>query len=424
MPDDLDAQPGGSIGLSRGRTIGILMASASAAVSTLLITIIAARSLVRDGDAGAYASFMVFWALLFGVYGIVTGMQNETTRAVNSHETALAADPSAAPGVSVFKAGLFLSACTALVVSLASPWWGPRLVDDSMPHVVHLVAAGLILYGLYQTFLGAASGLNEWPQFSWLMILDALSRLGLVIAVAVLGAGLVGTEAACVLASLTWILFLLPTRRGRRILSAHADVGWGRFIHNCLLSMLSSSSTAILITAFPTIIKLTSPGEDAGLLAGTITAISLTRSPIMIPLQAFQGVAITAFLNHRGSLMRALAKPLVLIVALGAVCAMLMFFIGPWVLRVLYDPSIIATGTTFAGLTAAAVPLAIITLTGTATVATSAHAWFSAGWLLAALTSTLLLFLPVTLPERVCIALLLGPLIGASVHVIGLRRAS
>ncbi|WP_316668459.1 hypothetical protein [uncultured Propionibacterium sp.] len=424
MPDGPEAQPDEGIGLSRGRTTGILVASASAAVSTLLITIIAARSLVRDGDAGSYASFMVFWALLFGVYGIVNGMQNETTRAVNSHESALTADPSSRPGVPVFRAGLVLSACTALMVCLASPWWGPRLVDDSMPHVIYLVAVGLILYGLYQTWLGAASGLNEWPKFSWLMILDAMSRLGLVITAAVIGTGLLGAETACVLASLTWILLLAPTRRGRRILGAHADVGWGRFVHNCLLSMLSSTSTAILITAFPTIIKLTSPHEEAGLLAGTITAISLTRSPIMIPLQAFQGVAITAFLNHQGSLMKALARPLMLIVALGAVCAALMFFVGPWVLRVLYDPSIIATGATFAGLTLAAVPLAVITLTGTATVAVSAHAWFSAGWLLAALTSTLLLLLPFTLPVRVCIALLLGPLIGASVHLLGLRRAA
>lgn len=424
MPADLEARPREGIGLNRGRTAGILAASASAAVSTLLITIIAARSLVADGDAGPYASFVVFWSLLFGLYGVVNGMQNETTRAVNSSGSTLDTDPPAPPGVPVFRAGLFLSTCTALVAALTSPWWGPRLVGDSMPHVVYVVAAGLVLYGLYQTWLGAASGLNDWPVFSWLMVLDAAGRLGLVIAAAVFGAGLLGTEAACVLASLTWVLLLVPMRRGRRILRARADVGWGHFLRNCLLSMVSSTSTAILITAFPTIIKLTAPDEEAGLLAGTITAISLTRSPIMIPLQAFQGVAITAFLSRRGSLLRALAKPLALIGVLGVVCAALMFVVGPWVLRVLYDPSLVATGATFAGLTLAAVPLAFITLTGTATVAASAHRWFSAGWLSAALVSTLLLFLPFTLPARVCIALFVGPLAGAAVHLVGLRRAA
>lgn len=414
------AQPARSgIGPSRGRTLGILVASGSAAVSTLLITIIAARSLVRDGDAGPYASFIVFWSLLFGVYGVVNGLQNETTRAVNSHGPGRAADS----GVPVLLAALVLSTATAALVALAGPWWGPRLVPDSMPHVVWLVAAGLVLYGLHQTGLGAASGLNDWPSFSWLMILDAAARLGLVVAAALAGTGLLGTEAACVLASLAWVVLLVPTRRGRRVLGAHADVGWGRFVRNCLLSMVSSTSTAILITAFPTIIKLTAPHEDAGLLAGTITAISLTRSPIMIPLQAFQGVAITAFLTRRDGLLRALARPVALVTALGGLCAVLMLLVGPWVLRVLYDPSLIATGTTFAGLTIAAVPLAVITLTGTATVAANAHAWFSAGWLSAALVSTLLLHLPFALPVRVCIALFTGPLAGAAIHLVGVRRA-
>ncbi|RLP08558.1 hypothetical protein [Propionibacterium australiense] len=400
------------------------MASASAAVSTLLITIVAARSLVTDGDAAPYASFVVFWSLLFGFYGVVNGMYNETTRAVNSRGPGPGLESASQSGVPVFRVGLLLSACTALATVLTSPWWGPRLVADSMPHVVYLVAAGLILYGLYQTWLGAASGLNDWPVFSWLMILDAAGRLGFVIAAAVLGAGLLCTEAACVLASLTWVLLLVPMRRGRRILRARADVGCGRFLHNCLLSMVSSTSTAILVTAFPTIIKLTSPDEEAGLLAGTITAISLTRSPIMIPLLAFQGVAITAFLSRRGSLMRALAKPLVLVGALGVICAALMVIVGPWVLRVLYDPSLVATGATFAGLTLAAVPLAFITLTGAATVAASAHRWFSAGWFAAALVSTLLMFLPFSLPVRACIALSTGPLAGAMVHLIGLHRTA
>ena len=338
---------------------------------------------------------------------------------MNSHGPGRAADS----GVPVLLAALVLSTATAALVALAGPWWGPRLVPDSMPHVVWLVAAGLVLYGLHQTGLGAASGLNDWPSFSWLMILDAAARLGLVVAAALAGTGLLGTEAACVLASLAWVVLLVPTRRGRRVLGAHADVGWGRFVRNCLLSMVSSTSTAILITAFPTIIKLTAPHEDAGLLAGTITAISLTRSPIMIPLQAFQGVAITAFLTRRDGLLRALARPVALVTALGGLCAVLMLLVGPWVLRVLYDPSLIATGTTFAGLTIAAVPLAVITLTGTATVAANAHAWFSAGWLSAALVSTLLLHLPFALPVRVCIALFTGPLAGAAIHLVGVRRA-
>lgn len=408
------------MGLSKGRTLGILVASASAAVSTLGITIVAARALTRHGDATGYAEFMVFWAFLFGVYGIVVGLQNETTRAVGR---ARERTDFAGGGASVLGTALLLAGCTAAVVALTSPWWGPRLTPESMPGVVGLVVIGLLLYGPYQAWLGAASGRHDWSSFSWLMILDAVARLLLVVLAAVAAWGIMGLEAACVAAGASWLLLILPTRRGRAILGARADVPLPRYLRNCLLSMVSSTSTAILITAFPTLIQLTSRGTDAGVLAGTITAISLTRSPLLIPLQAFQGVAISAFLTKGTGLGKAIAKPAAAIIGVGLVLAAAAGLLGPWLLRLLYGPAIIATGWTFAGLTVAAIPLALVTLTGTATVAVNAHQWFSLGWFTSALISGLLLLLPLDLPVRVCIGLFVGPIIGVGIHLLGIARA-
>lgn len=379
---------------------------------------LAARSLVQDGDATAYAHFMVFWGLLFGVYGLVVGIQNESTRAVGS---ARQLARGSAEGTGVLAPAGLLSLGAAVLVLISSPWWGPRLTPDQLGRVVALVTLGVLLHGLYQAWLGSAAGLQEWSTFSWLMISDAALRLAFVVVATVLAGGLLGFQVACVAAGVGWLLLLVPTARGRRILRARTDVPARRYLRNCLLAMISSTSTAILVTAFPILIKLTSPAEDPAVLAGTITAISLTRSPILIPLQAFQGVAISAFLTRRQGMGRALARPVGLVSALGVVCALIAGLIGPWLLRVLFDPALVATHLTFGLLTLAAIPLAVLTLTGTASIAVNNHGWFSIGWFTAAVVSTLLLLLPFELPVRVCIGLMVGPLVGAAVHLVGIR---
>lgn len=418
----MDGRRGTGAGLTKGSTGGILASSVLAAASTMLITIIAARSLGHDGDASDYAEFMVFWSLLFGVYGVVVGMQNETTRAVGSVARQAEEGRPLPEGTRVMPVAFLLSLGAALVVGALAPWWGPRLTGTSMPWVVVMVVTGIAFYGIYEACLGAASGLRDWGAYSWLVVADGVARLLLVLVAALWGLGLLGLEAACVAATLLCLVLLLPLRRGRRLLTVRADVAWPRFVRNCLLSFVSSSSTAILVTAFPAIIRLTSTEVDPAVLAGTITVISLTRSPILMPLQAFQGVAISAFLRARGSLLRPLMKPVALIAAIGVVGAVIAGAIGPWLLAVLYGPSITAAGWTFAALTIAAIPLAVITLTGTATVASNAHAWFSGGWFTAALVSIALLFLPLGLPERVSVALFVGPVVGSAVHLAGIQR--
>lgn len=417
------AMSGERAGLTRGGTSGILVSSVLAAASTLVITIVAARVLTAQGDPSGYAEFMVFWSFLFGVYGIVVGMQNEATRAVGSSAGRSGESSGVGDHARVLSVAVVLSVATAIIVTVMAPWWGPRLTGASMPYVVPLVALGIVLYGIYEASLGASSGLRDWNSFSWLVTTDAVSRLALVAIAGATGMGLLGLETACVVASVVCLLILAVTGRGRRILYSRADVSFSRLVRNSLLSFVSSSSTAILVTAFPAIIKLSSTSEDPALLAGTITAISLTRSPIMIPLQSFQGVAITALLRRDQGVLRALLRPVLIIIAAGLVAAAVAWAIGPWILGALYGPAIIAHASTFAGLTIAAVPLAVLTLTGTAAIATNAHAWFAGGWFVAAVVASALLFLPLVLTERVIIGLFVGPLVGIVVHGIGIARS-
>jgi O-antigen/teichoic acid export membrane protein len=98
--------------------------------------------------------------------------------------------------------------------------------------------------------------------------------------------------------------------------------------------------------------------------------------------------------------------------------------VGPWLLRVGFGADYRAAGALLAWLTAGAVAIALLTLTGAAVVAAALHRAYSFGWVGATVASTLLLLLPLELQTRTVIALLCGPLVGMAVHLAALRMAS
>jgi hypothetical protein len=83
----------------------------------------------------------------------------------------------------------------------------------------------------------------------------------------------------------------------------------------------------------------------------------------------------------------------------------------------------VTSGRLLAWLTAAAVSIALLTLTGAAAVAAALHRAYSIGWVGATLAATGLLTLPLGLETRTVLALLCGPLVGIAVHLFALARA-
>jgi hypothetical protein len=92
-------------------------------------------------------------------------------------------------------------------------------------------------------------------------------------------------------------------------------------------------------------------------------------------------------------------------------------------MRVGFGSQYQAGGALLAWLTAAAVAIATLTLTGSATVAAALHRAYSLGWVGATVASGLLLLLPLPLQTRTVVGLLCGPLVGIVVHLLALARA-
>jgi hypothetical protein len=135
-----------------------------------------------------------------------------------------------------------------------------------------------------------------------------------------------------------------------------------------------------------------------------------------------QGNLIAHFVDQRTDRLRALVAPAVVVTGLGLLGVVLAGFLGPWLLREAFGAAYRADGALLAWLTAAAVAIALLTLTGAAAVAAALHRAYSAGWVSATVTSALLLLLPMALETRTVIALLCGPIVGIAVHLAALAR--
>lgn len=410
--------------VTAGHATGIMAASVTAAASSLLITVISARTLTVAQNK----EFLVFWGFMFGIFGVISGIQTESTRAALAGRKTAAepAEPSGPPGPAaparrrarILTTALLLGLVIAALTLLAAPAWVPSLTPSTGPLTAALIAAGVWGYAGQASLSGVLAGTRSWNLYSALMAAEALLRLLLTLLVAVVVSSLIGLEAAAAAPALVWLLFLLIPA-ARALAGSRADVGAARLTSFSLQAMLSSASWAVLVTGFPTLLEITSPGADAAEVAIVILAVSLTRSPIMIPLQAFQGVLITTIADTEPSRRLAgVTRILGTLLAGGAALAAAAALAGPWLVRTVYGPRYDPSPWLLGLLTLAAVSMASLVLTGASTIALNNHRAYTLGWVLAALTAVLLLWLlPLSVSPRAVLALGLAPLSGICVHL-------
>jgi hypothetical protein len=92
-------------------------------------------------------------------------------------------------------------------------------------------------------------------------------------------------------------------------------------------------------------------------------------------------------------------------------------------MQLLFGGAFRPAGGLLVGLTAGAVALAALTVTGLGLVAADRHLAASGGWVATLLATVLVLTAPLAIGARVELALVLGPLVGIVVHLAVLRAA-
>ncbi|AUQ16246.1 hypothetical protein C0090_08305 [Mycobacterium tuberculosis] len=401
------AAPTGPIARGSVARVGAATALAVACVYTVIYLA------ARDLPPACFSIFAVFWGALGIATGATHGLLQETTREVRwVRSTQIVAGHRTHP----LRVAGMIGTVAAVVIAGSSPLWSRQLFVEGRWLSVGLLSVGVAGFCAQATLLGALAGVDRWTQYGSLMVTDAVIRLAVAAAAVVIGWGLAGYLWAATAGAVAWLLMLMASPTARSAASLLTPGGIATFVRGAAHSITAAGASAILVMGFPVLLKVTS--DQLGAKGGAvILAVTLTRAPLLVPLSAMQGNLIAHFVDRRTQRLRALV-----VGGIGAVGMLAAGLTGPWLLRVGFGPDYQTGGALLAWLTAAAVAIAMLTLTGAAAVAAALHRAYLLGWVSATVASTLLLLLPMPLETRTVIALLFGPTVGIAIHVAALAR--
>ncbi len=395
-----------------GRNAGSVgMASVVAAGAGYLILFATARLLSLEMNT----VFLTYWSLLFLVFGILGGVQNEVTRSVRSASL----KPEASDGGPVLPSAILVGACVAALVLVLLPWSSALLPSYGRLGLC-FVAFGAVLFSAHCGTNGVLAGQGEWAEFSKLTAAEALLRLLLVV-VAVFGfsrmAGapelqLIAAEGASALGAGAWILMSFVSPRIRAATRARGDRGAVAMICAMGVTIVGNGGSSILLVGFPLLLSLTTNQDDFAMAAPLILAISLTRAPLMMPLNAFQGMVITHFVESPELGRRALKKVLAGICGIAFLGAVAAWLVGPWLMTVVGGPDYRLAGLLLALLVLDAGLVSALTIASSLVLAIHSNAGYSLSWALAAGACVAVLLIPQSLEWRTVMALFIGPAVG------------
>jgi O-antigen/teichoic acid export membrane protein len=399
--------------VTRSSVARVGVATVVSALFGYAVLYLAARALEPAG----FSVFAVFWGA-FGLFaGAANGLLQESTREVRQAQQA----PSEGPHIHPMRVAIMVGLVAAVAIAGSSPLWSSHVFVESRLLSVVLLSVGVAGFCLHATLLGVLAGVNRWTEYGSLIVGDAAMRVAVATATFLVGWGLVGYLWATVAGSIAWLMLLLASPAARAAARLLTPGTTATFLRGASHSIAAAGASAILIMGFPVLLKATS--QDLGAAGGVvILAVTLTRAPLLVPLTAMQGNLIAHFVDQRGARVRALVTPALVVTGLGVVAVLIAGLAGPWLLQAAFGPEYRADGALLAWFTTAAIAIALLTLTGAATVAAALHRAYAAGWIGATLASALLLLLPVALETRTVVALLCGPLVGIAVHLVALCR--
>lgn len=412
--------------ISRGQSLFITASSIISAGTTFLVTWLAARSLTIEDNK----DFLVFWSLTSLVFATLLGVQQESVRLIGSHHLSKG-NSASVPRQRTYNplvVATWVGLTCALIFAALTPVWLGTVLPAGDWRTVLLITLVTAVYACHVYCIGAMAGTRSWTEYALLISTGGIFCFLCTLLVSVVGGGLLAFQLSFLATAFLWLIFVAFSPRVRSATRLRLVGRPGAAYRSMLLAVGTAVAMAAMSTGFPIFLEATSSKaetESDALLAAIILGISITRAPIMMPLQAFQGVAVSYFLAHAQRPTAALLKPVGALLALGAVGAGAAYLLGPWLFDEIYEKYAgQLDGAFLAALTFAAALLAVTTLSGTAALAMGAHRIYLAGWVVTVVVAFGCLLLPLDLETKTIVALMASPVIGAAAHLAGMEVLS
>lgn len=392
----------------------ILLATAIGGGAAYLLQIIAGVAL----GTAAYASFAVFWSALYLLVSALSGVQQEVARATYPLG---AAEPSGR--VPVVRNFTVASAALVVVVLTGSAWlWTGAVFPANGWSLVPPLVLGVAAYLVVAAISGVLYGLSFWTAAAAMTIVDGLLRFGVV------GGMLLFTRDSVVLAWGVALPFVIAPVilwwfiRAGVVGRFGIDVGPKELGWNVARTVAAAAATGVMVSGLPLMIQATGDTVSPDAFGSLTYAITLTRAPIVIVVLALQSYLVVVFRTHAAAVVGWVVRLSAVVLAASAVLALLAWWLGPWVLSLLFGRPDVLAGGTIALLVATAGLVGVLCVTGAATLSRAQHGAFAGGWIIAAIVMVGVLLLPTGLHERTILALTIGPLAGLIVQCIALVR--
>ena len=325
------------------------------------------------------ADFLVFWGVVFAMYGVLIGVTTETTRAVSTAPTPTAhAFRCTMPIVPVaIGFGLVIVA----VVGPSGLVWAPRGLRPALGPAAGRQRPRTRSVRVHVALAGVASGRGRGrATASWS---QARPRAGLVLFVVVAGSWRRGGRVRVRQRRGVRLLAVatLASRRYRDLWTQRVDGDVHGLVRRLVAACTAAGVSALLLVGYPVLLKVTTPDD---VFAGA-APIVLGRVPVPRP-PARAARAPTRTSSWR-KVARARRRALVPVLGrpggLTAVGAFAAWPLGPLGAAHRQPATTTSTGPVFAGLVLGAGLVALLTVTGAAALALDHHAVYLAGWLAA-----------------------------------------
>jgi O-antigen/teichoic acid export membrane protein len=374
LPEDPDA-PSGSA-LPEGAVvvaIGLLVAG----ISTYAFFRVGTSALGGDTE---FAPIAALWFAMFALApGFFLPLEQELGRAL-AHRRAIG--QGGRPVVKrIVALAVIISIVVVAVIAITSPWVTSAYFDGDWLLLVALAVA-FVSYAPVHLTRGICSGTARFGSFAFVVGSDGVVKIIATIALAAIGITAVGPYAFVVALS-PLLAVAIVWSRGTLATPDGPPAPWREVTQNFGWLLLGTACAAVLVNAGPMAANLLASDTEADAVTRFSYGVLLARVPLFM-FQAIQAsllprLARLAARRDYDDFRKGLKLLILVVAAIGAIGTTAAWFLGPWILDLVYGADL--SGRTIAMLALSSAIYMLALAMSQAVLALEDHAQVAIGWI-------------------------------------------